>query len=123
MDILELASAIQHNPELSATFNHRTLQSYLDLINILRPKLAAIQGVDFSGPPPALPVNVHEFLKQCFSMADNTGKIAWSTLKDFAWSAPFDTSESERAAIAKHSHYFLKHGIQRNIGTVFLSSL
>ncbi|KAJ7480954.1 hypothetical protein FB451DRAFT_1447095, partial [Mycena latifolia] len=67
-----------------------------------------------SVPPPTLPVEVHEFLKDCFDLPDETGKLAWETFRVLAWS--FDpTPEEQSANRIKHVRLFLRHGITRGL--------
>lgn len=119
MDILSLSAILQKNPELCSVFNYKAVQQYImyiDLINLLRPKLRTLQPSYQHGPPPTIPVSVHEFLKQCFSMSDYMGKLSWESFRLFAWSTPFTDHTEEQAAVGRYVKLFLLHGISHNIG-------
>jgi len=124
MDLYALSSVLQKSPELYSTFDLRALQTYGELINLLRPKLCWLQASYQLGPPALLPVNVHEFLKSCFAMSDYMGKLAWDSFRGFVWDCPFGDGVEEHAAIVKHKGLFLEFGIPLKIGAfVVYSSL
>ncbi|KAJ6577782.1 hypothetical protein B0H19DRAFT_867941, partial [Mycena capillaripes] len=73
-----------------------------------------------SVPPLTLPANVHEFLRACFDVPDETAKLAWETFRIMAWS--FDpTPEEQNANRLKHIKLFLMHGLDQRIGVHSLS--
>jgi len=123
MDIFSLSKILSNNPELCSVFDYKAVQSYIELINLLKGKLQALQDSYQLGPPPRLSVNVHEFLKKCFSMSDYMGKLAWDSFQSFAWNTPFLDDVEEQAARSKHLKLFLDHGITRGIGKSIVSSL
>ena len=123
MDILTLSKTLCNNPELCSVFDYKAVQIYIELINLLKGKLQALQNSNQLGPPPRLLVNVHEFLKKCFSMSDYMGKLAWDCFQSFAWNTPFLNDVEEQAARSKHLKLFLDHGISHGLGKSILSPL
>lgn len=116
MDVLQFIAIFKQTPELCSLFDYKTVQIYVKVIILLKPKLSIFVLSYQTGPPPTLPVNVHKFLKQDFSMSDNMGKVAWEYFCKLAWSLPFTNHEEEQAMVQKHLKLFLHHGISRNIG-------
>ncbi|KAF8951615.1 hypothetical protein BDZ97DRAFT_1602107, partial [Flammula alnicola] len=96
--------------------DYKAVQTYIDLINLLKSKIRALQNSYQVGPPSTLSVNIHEFLKKCFSMSDYMGKLAWACFQSIAWKTPFSNDGEEQAARLKHLKLFLDHGLSRNIG-------
>ncbi|KAJ7857389.1 hypothetical protein B0H13DRAFT_2356955 [Mycena leptocephala] len=60
-------------------------------------------------------MRVHEFLKDCFDLPDETAKLAWEFLLGFELSA-----EEQSAHRIKHVKLFLEYGLSREIGVYSL---
>ncbi|KAJ7475645.1 hypothetical protein FB451DRAFT_1557538 [Mycena latifolia] len=122
MDFKNICDALARSPEVSRASSHTNVVKYIELIALLKPTpvLAYLQpSHQASVPPPTLPVEVHEFLKDCFDLPDETGKLAWETFRVLAWS--FDpTLEEQLANRIKHVRLFLRHGITRGLGVYSL---
>ncbi|KDR68401.1 hypothetical protein GALMADRAFT_231368 [Galerina marginata CBS 339.88] len=116
MDILSLSQIFTENPELCSVFDYKAIQTYVELVNLLRSKIQALQNSYQPDPPSSLSVNIHEFLKKCFAMSDYMGKLAWLCFRSTAWATPFLNNDEEQAARLKHLKLFLDHGLARNIG-------
>lgn len=116
MDLFQLSDILKENPELCSVFDYPAFCNYVELINLLRPKLEGLQASYRVGPPPTLSVNIHEFLKLCFSMSDYMGKLAWESFRTFAWNNRFHGEAEEHAAIVKHMALFLEHGLPWKLG-------
>jgi len=116
MSILSLMTALQSHPELCSVFDLNAFQTYIELVNILRPEIESILPSYQIGPPPTLTVRLHEFLKACFSMSDVMGKLAWEKFAKIAWSIPFVESSELEAAARKHLKLFMDHGLSRKLG-------
>ena len=72
-------------------------------------------------PPDCLPVNIHEFLKACFTMSDYTvGKLAWHEFRLLAWNTPFLDVRKEEVVARKHL-LFMDYGLPREISRFRLS--
>jgi hypothetical protein len=123
MDMLGFSKVFGNNPELCSVFDYKAVQMYVELINLLKGKLQALQDSYQVGPPPRLSVNVHEFLRKSFSMSDYMGKLAWDCFRPLAWNTPFLNDIEEQAARMKHVKLFLDHGIAHDIGKANLSVL
>ncbi|PPQ76766.1 hypothetical protein CVT26_000266 [Gymnopilus dilepis] len=115
MYILALSKIFLEHPELCSIFELKTVQSYVELVNLIKPKISALQGSYQEGPPNHLSVNIHEFLKKCFSMSDYMGKLAWASFRSIAWNTPFTSTQEEQAARLKHIKLILEHGLPHNI--------
>ncbi|KAJ7351632.1 hypothetical protein DFH08DRAFT_993322 [Mycena albidolilacea] len=64
--------------------------------------------------PLTLPANVHEFLKACFGVADETAKLAWAIFGDLAWA--FEPSSDDlKAYRIKHVKLLLQYGLDNQI--------
>ncbi|KAJ6505901.1 hypothetical protein C8R47DRAFT_1192501 [Mycena vitilis] len=97
MDFQHICNALTQYPDVAAAFSHSNVVKYIELIALLKPTpvLAYLQpSHQESVPPPTLPVRVHEFLKDCFDLPDETAKLAWeargtrtgqSQAKTLAW--------------------------------------
>jgi hypothetical protein len=71
-------------------------------------------------PPEALSASVHEFVKVCLDISDETAKLAWITLSKVAWN--FEATEAEEEALQyKYVELFMEHGLSRGISTSELS--
>jgi hypothetical protein len=118
MDFLAIAKLLASSPELASTLKYEDLVTYIDLVGILKPKLSRWYGPYQDDPPERLPVNVHEFLKLCLGMKDETAKIAWDTLRNLAWSASMEADGlmAKTRAHTKYIKLFLKHGTCRGLG-------
>ncbi|KAJ7265682.1 hypothetical protein C8J57DRAFT_1069199 [Mycena rebaudengoi] len=124
MDFQKICTALSSSPAVAKAFPHTDVVKYIELIGLLKPTpaLAYLQpSHQISVPPATLPVNVHEFLKACFSLGDETAKLAWEVFSDLAWAfAP--STEEQRASCIKHVRLFLLHGLPLRIGTSFKST-
>ncbi|KAJ6461813.1 hypothetical protein C8R45DRAFT_1179095 [Mycena sanguinolenta] len=123
MDFKRICDALQHCPEVAGAFAHADVVRYIELVALIKPTpaLAYLQpSHQPSHPPPTLPANVHEFLKACFDIPDETAKLAWAIFGDLAWY--FEPSvEEQKANRVKHVKLFLKHGLENKIGVYSLS--
>ncbi|KAJ6477575.1 hypothetical protein C8R45DRAFT_833597 [Mycena sanguinolenta] len=90
---------------------------YIELVRLLKPALRWTQASYQLGPPDILAFNVHDFLKSSLNLTDDLIKLAWSRLRDTAWSHDLTATE-ELAARTKYITLFLEHGLSRNIGAV-----
>ncbi|KAJ7080155.1 hypothetical protein B0H15DRAFT_787367 [Mycena belliarum] len=122
MDFKGICDTLASSPDVSRAFSHTTIIKYIELIGLLKPTpiLAFLQPSHrISAPPPTLPVEVHEFLKACFDLPDETGKLAWEAFRVLAWS--FDpTPEEQSANRIKHVRLFLRHGVSKGLGVYSL---
>ena len=50
MDILSLSKILCNNPELCSVFDYKAIQNYVELINLLKGKLQALQNSYQLGP-------------------------------------------------------------------------
>jgi hypothetical protein len=120
MDFLRICDALRLYPEVADTFAHADVVQYIELIALLKPTpaLAYLQpSHQPSRPPPTLPANVHEFLKACFGVADETAKLAWAIFGDLAWA--FEPSSDDlKAYRIKHVKLLLQYGLDNQIGAV-----
>ncbi|KAJ7275993.1 hypothetical protein C8J57DRAFT_1061935 [Mycena rebaudengoi] len=124
MDFQKICTVRSLSPAVAKAFPHTDVVKYIELIGLLKPTpaLAHLQpSHQISVPPATLPVNVHEFLKACFSLADETAKLAWEVFRDLAW-AFTPSTEEQRASRIKYVRLFLLHGLPLRIGRVFKSS-
>jgi hypothetical protein len=112
---MDISATFNRHPELCSVFNFKQLQTYIDLINLLRPKLEMIKPSHRLGPPDSLSVSIHEFLKASFAMSDHMGKLAWQEFRLLAWNTPFSDEREEEAAVRKHLKLFMVHGLPREI--------
>jgi hypothetical protein len=112
---MDISATFDKYPELCSVFSFKKLQTYFDLINLLRPKLEMIKPFHQLGPPDSLSVSVHEFLKASFAMLDHMGKLAWQEFRLLAWNTPFSDEREEEAAVRRHLKLFMVHGLPREI--------
>jgi hypothetical protein len=99
MDFRHICDALAQSPELSRAFSHSSVVKYIELVALLRatPVLNYLQpSHQISVPPPTLPVRVHEFLKDCFDLPDETAKLAWEAFRVLAWA--FEPTAEEQSA-------------------------
>ncbi|KAJ7825864.1 hypothetical protein B0H13DRAFT_1657729 [Mycena leptocephala] len=118
MDFRHICDALAQSPELSRAFSHSSVVKYIELVALLRatPVLNYLQpSHQISVPPPTLPVRVHEFLKDCFDLPDETAKLAWEAFRVLAWAFE-PTAEEQSAHRIKHVKLFLEYGLSREIG-------
>ncbi|KAJ7699179.1 hypothetical protein B0H16DRAFT_1836564 [Mycena metata] len=75
MDFQSICDALREYPDVSAAFLHTNVVKYIEIIALLKPThaLAFFQpSHQTSVPPLTLPANIHEFLKDCFNLPDET---------------------------------------------------
>ena len=121
MDFKNICDTLANSPAVSAAFSHSNVAKYIEIIALLKPTpvLAFLQpSHQISVPPLTLPVAVHEFLKDCFGIPDETGKLAWEAFRVLAWSFNPSAEEQEANRI-KHVQAFLQHGLSRELGMSF----
>jgi CxC5 like cysteine cluster associated with KDZ transposases len=83
-------------------------------VQCLKPLIALQEASYHSGPPASLTVSIHEFLKVCLNISDNTAKLAWAAFRDLAWT--FEGTEGDIDALHhKYIKLFMKHGLSRGI--------
>jgi hypothetical protein len=69
------------DPELSATLGYDAIVKYVDLVRCLKSTIALQEPSYHLDPPEALSASVHEFVKVCLDISDETAKLAWITLR------------------------------------------
>ncbi|KAJ7464904.1 hypothetical protein B0H11DRAFT_2308663 [Mycena galericulata] len=104
---------------MASPLSYDSTTTYVDLVQLIKPYLSALQPSYRSGPPELLPVDAHDFLKLCLGMNDDVAKLAWERLRNTAWSHNL-TSTEELAARTKHINLFFQHGLTRKIGVYSL---
>ncbi|KAJ7831279.1 hypothetical protein B0H13DRAFT_1654703 [Mycena leptocephala] len=118
MDFQAICDTLKSYPDVAHTFAHADVVKYIELIGLLKPTpaLAYLQpSYQSSVPPATLPGHVHEFLKACFDIPDETAKLAWETFRVIAWAFE-PTPEEQNANRIKHVKLFLMHGLELRIG-------
>jgi len=118
MRLSALLKLVSSAPELEESLSVDQLHTLLDLVCLLKPTLSIIQpGCNPRSPPERLPINVHEFLRCCLGVDDETMKVAWRTLSRSAWGR--DLGESFAAQLSgRYLQMFLDHGHSRGIGMI-----
>ena len=118
MDFYSVTQVIADLPELSAALNYDRLITYIDLVRLLKPDLTRFI-VSENGPPKHLPVAFHDFLKLSLGLEDETAKLAWATLRLFAWNFDHEADDPRKTSRVrlKYMRLFLEHGSSRGIGT------
>ncbi|KAJ7212989.1 hypothetical protein GGX14DRAFT_360980, partial [Mycena pura] len=123
MDFLGICEALANCSPVAQAFTHADIVKYIEIVALLRPTpcLAYLTPSHLpSAPPETLPANVHEFIRACFDVPDETAKLAWEIFHEIAW-AYRATSEEQAANRLKHAKLFLLHGIPNGIGVFSLS--
>jgi hypothetical protein len=95
--------------------------NYIGLVRCLRPLIALQEALYHPGPPASLTVSIHEFLKVCLDISDDTAKLAWAAFHDLAWAFE-GTEEYIDALHHKYIKLFMEHGLSHGIST-FRTSL
>ena len=114
MSFLQLASILSDNQELSSTLSYDAIVDFVGLVQCLKPLIVLQEASHHSGPPASLTVSIHEFLKVCLNISDNTVKLAWTAFHDLAW--VFKVTEGDINALHhKYIKLFMEHGLSRGI--------
>ena len=114
MDFAQLTTALNDNLELSAALGYNAVVKYIDLVRCLKPTIALQEASYHLNPPECLSVSIHEFLKICLDMSDDTSKLAWAIFRDLAWE--FEGAEDEVDTLQhKYIKLFMEHGLSRGI--------
>lgn len=125
MDIITIANALASYPGLDKALDFEQISVYIDLVRLIKPDLGRYAKSNGLEAPDRLPHNLHDFLKQCLGLQDETAKQAWSALGSLAWGVDKDSEEFRRSSCArtKYLKYFLQFGTSRGIGTSTESSI
>jgi CxC5 like cysteine cluster associated with KDZ transposases len=116
MSLLQLASALNNNPQLATALNYDAVVNYIGLIRCLKPSIALQEASYHCDPPDSLTVSIHEFLKVCLDISDDTAKLAWAVFRDLAWT--FEGTDGDIDALQhKYIKLFMEHGLSRGIST------
>ncbi|KAJ7349748.1 hypothetical protein DFH08DRAFT_1079096 [Mycena albidolilacea] len=119
MDFQHICDALAQSFDVARAFSHTSVVSYIGLLKPT-PVFAYLQpSHQISVPPPTLPVRVHEFLKDCFDLQDETAKLAWEAFRLLAWSFQ-PTTQEQLAHRIKHVKLFLDYGVSRGLGVYSL---
>jgi CxC5 like cysteine cluster associated with KDZ transposases len=119
MSFLQLARILSDNQELSA-LNYDAIVDYIGLVRCLKPSIALQEASYHPGPPASLTASIHEFLKVCLDISDDTAKLAWTAFRDLAWA--FEGTEGDIEALHhKYIRLFMEHGLSRGISTFHTS--
>ena len=114
MSLLQLASALNNNPQLATALNYDAVVNYIGLIRCLKPSIALQQTSYHRDPPDSLSVSIHEFLKVCLDISDDTAKLAWAVSRNLAWA--FEGTDKDIDALQhKYIKLFMEHGLSRGI--------
>ena len=118
MDFYSVTQVITDLPELSAALDYDRLITYIDLVHLLKPDLTLFV-VSKNGPPKHLPMAFHDFLKLSLGLEDKTAKLAWATLRLFAWNFDHKADDPQKTSCVclKYMRLFLEHESSRGIGT------
>lgn len=119
MNFLGLAKTLGEHPQLSASLSYEDVVRYIDLLRCLKPTIALQRPSYDSSPPDSLTANVHEFLKVCLDISDDTAKLAWTSLRELAWTSPVTEVEAD-ALRYKYIKLFMQHGLSRGICELYL---
>ena len=114
MSLLQLTSALNNNPQLATALNYDAVVNYIGLIRCLKPSIALQQASYHRDPPDSLTVSIHEFLKVCLDISDDTAKLAWAVSRNLAWAFE-GTDEDIDALQHKYIKLFMEHGLSRGI--------
>ena len=82
--LIALAKTLGEYLKLSSALSYEAVVQYIDLLCCLKPTTALKKPSYNSTPPDSLTVNVHEFLKVCLDISDDTAKLAWTSLWELA---------------------------------------
>jgi hypothetical protein len=94
--------------------SYNAVITYTDLIWFLKPTIALQEASHHDSPPECLTVLVHEFLKVCLDISDDTAKLVWAVFRDLAWAD--ECTEGEIDALQhRYIKLFLEHGLSRGI--------
>ena len=121
MNSLHLANILSNNQELSAALNYDAIVDYINLVRCLKPSIALQEASYHPGPPNSLTGSIHEFLKVCLDILDDTAKLAWAAFRDLAWAFE-GTDEDMDALHHKYNKLFMEYGLSRDISTFYIFS-
>jgi len=117
MNFYSVTKVIADLPELSAALDYDGLITYIDLVRLLKHDLTRFV-VSENGPPKHLPMAFHDFLKLSLELEDEPAKLAWATLRLFAWNFDHEAEDLRKTGCVhlKYMRLFLEHGSSRGIG-------
>ena len=84
------------------------------VLNWQKPSIALQEALYHPGLPDFLMVSIHEFLKVCLDISDNTAKLVWAAFCDLAWAFE-GTDEDMDALHHKYIKLFMEHGLSHGI--------
>lgn len=93
MQLQQLAGLLAHSSAVSTVLSFDDLIKLCDVVAWLRDDIALVQPSYVDSAPPSLPVNIHDFLKNIFTMTDEGAKVVWHALRDVAWEEAFSSEE------------------------------
>jgi hypothetical protein len=96
---------------------------YIELICCLKPTIELLQPASQTAPPDSLSYNIHDFLRVCLGLTDDVAKLAWTTLRELAWSEgdSVDGCGNDATTYIKYAPLFLDHGLSRGISMLLHS--
>ena len=81
MNFSAISKLLGESPDLSNALSYEDVVSYIDLIRILKPDLSCWKLSDRDGPPECLPIAIHDFLKFCLCMEDESIALVRASLQ------------------------------------------
>jgi hypothetical protein len=125
MDFRTISSLLADSPELTAALDYEGLITYIDLVRILKHDLTRFSNSNGHSPPEHLPVAIHNFLRLSLNLDDEVAKLAWATLRDFAWDYDPEADDLRKSSQArlKYLKLFLEHGSCHGVGKYLLLDL
>ena len=117
MDLGTISRLFVDSSELNIAFDYEGLVTYVDLIRLLKPELTRLKEPKNS-PLEHLPIAIHDFLKLSLGLEDEIAKLAWATLRVFAWNSDPEAEDLRKMGRAhlKYMKLFLEHGSSRGLG-------
>jgi hypothetical protein len=114
MSFLQLASILSDKQELSSALNYDAIIDYIGLVRCLNPSIALQEASYHSGPPASFTAPIHDFLRVCLDILDDTAKLAWAAFRDLAWA--FEGTEQDMDALHhKYIKLFMEHSLSHGI--------
>jgi|SRR5882762_4573129 hypothetical protein len=97
MSFLQLASILSNKQELSGALNYDAIVDYIGFVQCLKPLIALLEALYHSGSSASLTVPIHNFLRVCLDISDDTAKLAWAAFCNLAWA--FEGTEQDIDAL------------------------
>jgi hypothetical protein len=121
LPLVDVLSRLLEYPDLAGELVLSNVVHFIDLACLTAPLLRLSQSIHTPGHLETLPVYIHDFLKACLDIPDDSLKLLWEVFGEMIWKAPHTQDLVDKLA-PQYLEDFLSFGPSRGVGKCLYST-